>query len=513
MGYREIDIKIPVFAHSGDLKMLISKSADVRDFSFHILKKSLDARNKNKICWQYRVGVLSTEIAGENTMPNLPTLVPEFKKKKAHIVIVGSGPAGIFSALFLTLSGFTVTLIERGSKVETRRSAILNFESGGQFNPINNYAFGEGGAGTFSDGKLTSRTKSINRERNFIFDHFIKAGAPEEISYMTHPHLGTDNLFRIAQNFRKKLQDLGCILLFENQLTDLKIKEGKVVSLITSKGSIEADYFILAIGHSAFETYRMLINRGVPFQLKNFAIGFRAEHKQEIINLAQWGVSQLPGVPAAEYRLTAQLKDNTPVYSFCMCPGGMVVPAAAYAHTNIVNGMSFFNRGNPWANAAVVAGLHLEKFLKRPVSASEALDWLENIESGFYQYAKGYSAPATTIESFLNSNSKGNLPTSSYSFPLIESDFRELLPSSLIEALKEGLRQFCSTLKGYNTGIILGLESKTSSPIQVKRDQTHLNAGFENLFIAGEGSGWAGGIISSAADGLKISQRILVDAD
>ncbi len=512
MGYREIDIKIPVTAHHEELHKIIGKTAHIKDFSYQIVKKSLDARNKSKICWQYRVGVLSDEITG-GEMPVLPNLVPEFKKRDTHIVIVGSGPAGIFSALFLAQSGFKITLIERGSMVETRKDAIQLFESTGKFDPKNNYAFGEGGAGTFSDGKLTSRTKSISRERNFIFDQFIEAGAPEEIFYMTHPHLGTDNLFKITQNIRNKLINLGCTFLFNLQLEDIKVNEGKVESIITSEGIIEADYFLLAIGHSAFETYRMLIRCGVPFQPKNFAIGFRAEHKQEIINIAQWGVNKLPGINAAEYRLTAQVSDNTPVYSFCMCPGGVVVPSTAYSHTNIVNGMSFYERNNPWANAAVVAGFNLEKFLKRTVSASEVLDWLESLESGFYKYAKGYNAPAVTISSFLKNKRSDKLPKSSYPFPLIDSDLNELLPSELIGPLREGLTQFCRKLKGYETGIILGLESKTSSPIQVKRDPDTLSSGYSNLFLVGEGSGWAGGIISSAADGLKVSQQIMIHSN
>jgi uncharacterized FAD-dependent dehydrogenase len=338
MGYKEIDVKISVFASTDELRKVIGKTLRITNFTFHILKKSLDARKRNNISWQYIVGINSEELHG-GTPAESPGLNPIYKKRDKHVAIVGSGPAGTFSAILLALSGFRVTLIERGSNVEARKKAIHAFESKGVFGDDNNYAFGEGGAGTFSDGKLTSRTKGINRERNFIYDQFIQAGAPEEIRYMTHPHLGTDNLFLITRNFRTRLIELGCSLYFDRKLEDLRIKNNRILALITSDGIIEADHFILAIGHSAYETYRMLIGHNIPFQTKNFAIGFRAEHVQEIINLAQWGTTKLPGIHSAEYRLTADTTDHTPVYSFCMCPGGKVVPATAYKHTNIVNGM------------------------------------------------------------------------------------------------------------------------------------------------------------------------------
>ncbi len=512
MGYRIIDIKIPIYTDQAELQKIISKTLRINHFSFQIIKKSLDARNKKRICWQYNIGILSDEIK-EGLPPQVQKLSPVYKKRNKHVAIVGSGPAGIFSALYLADAGFKITLVERGSNVEVRKAAIDEFENTGTFNPANNYAFGEGGAGTFSDGKLTSRTKSITSERSYIFDQFVQAGAPDEIQYMAHPHLGTENLFNIAKNIRHTLTNAGCTLLFNHQLVDLKIRNNKVEALVTNAEQIEADYFMLATGHSAFETYRMLIRRGIPFQPKNFALGFRAEHEQEVINLAQWGVLRLPGINAAEYRLTAQLPDNTPVYSFCMCPGGMVVPATAYSHTNIVNGMSYYERNNRWANAAVVAGFNIGKYLKRSVSALETLEWLEKLESDYFNYSNGYDAPATTIAAFLENKVSGELPASSYPFSLYHADFNDLLPAELIKPLREGLKQFCKKMRGYESGIILGLESKTSSPIQVKRDPATLHAGYRNLYIVGEGSGWAGGIISSAADGLKAAQRIVSDVD
>ncbi len=507
MGYKEISIRIPVQAAPDAIEKEIQEQVRTQEFTYTIVQKSLDARNKNRISWEYRIGIHS-EALTTGAAPTPPSLPVEHRLRKKQVVIVGSGPAGIFPALYLSECGYQVTLIERGSRVEQRKQSVEAFEAGGNFDPRNNYAFGEGGAGTFSDGKLTSRTKSIKAERNYIFQKFAEHGAPSEIMYMTHPHLGTDNLFRITQNMRQKLQDQGCTILFDCLLEDLLLENGRIKALKTSAGNVEGDYFVLATGHSAYETYRMLMNQGVAFQPKNFAIGFRAEHRQEVINTAQWGVARLPGVKAAEYRLTAEVPDSTPVYSFCMCPGGKVVPATAYAHTNVVNGMSYYKRNSPWANAAVVAGVQIEKLLQRPVNALETLNWLEQLEVSFYETVRGYKAPACTIRDFLNGKSGSALPASSYPFELVASNFSELLPKQLLLPLQQGLQQFCRKLRGYESGILLGLESKTSAPVQVVRHREQLHATFDNLFLAGEGSGWAGGITSSAADGLKIAQRI-----
>jgi uncharacterized protein len=507
MGYKEIEIKVPVYSNERELYNIISRSSKIKKFNYQILKKSLDARQKKNIVWIYRIGITSDELKAGHE-PKEESLNPEYKKREQKAIIIGSGPAGIFSAIYLSLAGFKVTIIEQGSKVEERKASIDDFEKTRNFNPANNYSFGEGGAGTFSDGKLTSRTKTINFERNFIYHHLIQAGAPGEIAYMTHPHLGSDNLFIITQKIRIKLQEIGCEYLFDTKFIGLTTHAEKVCSIETDKGVMEADFFILATGLASYETYRMLINKGIPYHLKNFALGFRAEHSQELINHAQWGLINIPGVKAAEYRLTAQCSDNTGVYSFCMCPGGIVVPSTAYKHTNIVNGMSFYNRSNKWANAAVVATVNLEKLLNRRIETLEAISWLESLESSFYNYSNGYDAPASRIADFLADRPTNKLPQSSYPFNLYEADFNELLPSKLIHPLKEGLTEFCRKMKGYESGIILGLESKTSSQLQVDRDPVSMNTIFENLYIVGEGSGWAGGIISSAADGLKAAQRI-----
>ena len=511
MGYKEIDLRIPLNVNDEELKQYITKKTGIRKFNFHIILKSLDARNKRNIYWQYRVGIESNEIqSGEK--PAYKSFEIPRRHYKQKVLVVGSGPAGIFSAIILSMAGMKVTLIERGSKVNHRKNKIIEFESKGTFNESNNYAFGEGGAGTFSDGKLTSRTKSISVERNFIFRTFIDSGAPEEIMYMTHPHLGSDNLFNITSNLRKKFEALGGEILFNTMLDDIKIEGNKVLGAVTSQGIIDADFFVIAPGHSAFETYRMLIRRGVTFQIKNFAIGMRAEHPQQLINKAQWGVDKLPGIKAAEYRLTSSDNVNSAVYSFCMCPGGIIVPATAYKHTNIVNGMSVYLRDNFWANAAVVAGISPFELLGSETTPMEILDWLEKLENKFYRYSDSYQAPSIIIQDFLNNKISSKLPESSYPFGLISADINELLPQKITESLKAGLQSFSKRLKGYEKGVLVGLESKTSSPIQALRNKENFSSGYSNLFIAGEGSGWAGGIVSSAADGIKVALALLQKA-
>jgi len=511
LGFREITLELSTDYTDEAARDAIAKQLGIREFTWQIQGKSLDARKKNNIHWLIRAGVLSDELVGGEPFV-YPSLEIPWKKRTTRALVVGSGPAGFFAALVLQKAGFQTLLIERGSKVGRRSDSIQTFESTGTFDPINNYAFGEGGAGTFSDGKLTSRTKRVAAEKQFILSSYIRAGAPREIQYLAHPHLGTDYLRRIVKSLRKEFEALGGQMQFETLLTNLTIKNGKVVAAVTSKGEIPVDEVVIAPGHSAHETYRMLIENQVRFQLKNFAIGCRVEHPQELINQAQWGRESLPGVKAAEYRLTAKEAGFLPVYTFCMCPGGMVVPAAAYESTNIVNGMSRYKRNGQFANAACVAGINLETLLKKPVEPLEALDWLGNLESNFYQYAKGYCAPFTTINGFIKQQIPSRTVDTSYPLGLTPAPLWELLPGKVSRSIAQGLTVFNRKLKGFDSGIILGLESKTSSPIQVVREKDRCCRGFSNLYLAGEGSGWAGGIISSGVDGIRSAMAIVQKA-
>jgi hypothetical protein len=507
MGYQEISLKLPTDYTEDQLKKIIKGELKIDEFSHQIINKSLDARQKRNIHWLVRIFVSSEELKGEN--PELPiSLEIPYKKRKEKVTIVGSGPAGFFSAYVLQKAGFNTTIIERGCDVNKRNEGISKFEKTGIFDPKSNYSFGEGGAGTFSDGKLTSRSKRIGKEKQFILDSYINAGAPKEIAYLAHPHLGTDNLKIIVKKLREIYESIGGKILFETEFIDLKTENGKVSQAEISTGNLETDYLIISSGHSAYETYRTLINRGVSFRPKNFAIGSRIEHRQEIINFSQWGKKQLPGVKAAEYRLTSQSNENS-VYTFCMCPGGIVVPATAYQNTNTVNGMSLYNRDGEFANSACVAGVNPQKLLGDNISAKHILDWVEKLEQSFYELSNNYSAPICSINSFINKKVDHTKIESSYPLGLNPAPLWELLPESISNALRDGLIDFTKKKTGFDTGNILGLESKTSAPIQVLRDKSGLCEGFENLYVVGEGSGYAGGIISSGADGIKAAMNII----
>ncbi len=508
MGHKTITLKLPSDYSNEFLRNKISKELGIKDFDFRIENKSLDARKKSNIFWLVKAVVTSPEIKSGEKIVHEELLIP-YKNRSQKIVVVGSGPAGFFNALTLQKAGFQVTLIERGSEVKKRSQSILNFERGGDFDPQNNYAFGEGGAGTFSDGKLTSRSKRISAEKNFILSSYVEAGAPEEIMYMAHPHLGTDNLRRIVKNLRIEFQKLGGEFLFETMLENIVVARSKIKEVRTSRGVLQADALFIAPGHSAFETYKMLIGNGVPFRTKNFAIGSRMEHPQEIINKAQWGRAKLPGVKAAEYRLTSPADGKHQVFSFCMCPGGTVVPAAAYENTNIVNGMSFYQRNGDFANAACVAGIHPDELAGKTVSPVDAINHLQKLEEIFYNYSHNYSAPSCSIGNFLSQKLSDTKLSSSYPLGLTPAPLWELIPSPLVRSMQAGLVDFTRKIRGFESGNLLGFESKTSSPIQVIRERNGLVENFNNLYIIGEGSGYAGGIISSAADGIKAAMHFI----
>ena len=507
MGYKQIQVTLPTDYTEDQLKKAVQKSAGTTEFTFQIDKKSLDARKKNNIHWLVNLVVSSDTFTGDPYAPPPPLAITR-EKRSAKIVVTGSGPAGFFAAHVLQMAGFEVTVLERGSEVEKRSGAIRQLEKDGTFAPQNNYAFGEGGAGTFSDGKLTSRSKHISEERRFILSEYVRAGAPEEIMYMAYPHVGTDHLKKIVFNLRQTFLGNGGTLLFDTQLEDVVVKGGKVTKVLTNRGELEADALVVATGHSAYDTYRMLMRRGVQFRTKNFAIGHRIEHPQSLINKAQWGKEILPGVKAAEYRLSTKTSSGVPVYTFCMCPGGIVVPSAAYEEKSVVNGMSYYMRDGDYANAGVVAGVHPDMLLGKKSAPEDILDWMDALEEQFFAFSGSLVVPAARALSYMKKHRTGDLPSGSYPLGMQPASLFDMVPAIVSKAVSEGLKDFGRKIRGFETGVLMGLESKTSSPIQVLRGKYGLCDGFENLYFAGEGSGYAGGIISSAADGVKCALAI-----
>ncbi|MBN1558734.1 NAD(P)/FAD-dependent oxidoreductase [candidate division KSB1 bacterium] len=505
MGFKYISLKLPPDYSDEQLTNKIAQKLRLKSFTYQIERKSLDARKKRDIHWQLQVVVASDDLKG-SAFERSPLLNIPYHKNDKKVVVVGSGPAGFFAALVLQKAGFRTTIIERGANVHKRAREIEQFERTGQFSPMSNYAFGEGGAGTFSDGKLTSRSVSTTAEKDFMIASYIQAGAPAEIAWMAHPHVGSDNLRLVVKNLRAAFQRDGGNFHFETMLQDLIVRDGRVQQLVTSAGPLAADELVIACGHSAYETYRMLMGRGVLFRPKSFAIGSRVEHPQALINRAQWGCERLPGVKAAEYRLTCRA--GRPVYTFCMCPGGMVVPATAYADANIVNGMSLYQRAGHFANAACVAGVHPDELLGRESSAADALDYVSDLERQFYDFS-GYRAPSCSIREFLMQQEPSQTSDSSYPLGLQPAALWRMLPTVVTDGIRTGLVEFSKKLPGYESGALIGLESKTSAPIQVVRERCGLCAGFENLYMVGEGSGWAGGIISSGVDGIRAAMAII----
>ncbi len=508
MGNKFVEIDLAVGSDESDIEKKIRQATGLKNFSYKINKKSLDARSKKHIRWVMKVLVSSDDLKSNTVIDEENLIIPKISNKK-KVVVVGTGPAGIFSAYVLLEAGFVVTVIDLGPEVFTRVRKVRDFEKNGELDERANYAFGEGGAGTFSDGKLTSRTKNIEKEKKYIFSKYVKFGAPAEIEYLAKPHIGSNNLIKIVRGMRHDFINQGGNIIFDNKMLDFEHHNGVVSSIDTEKGKLDADYFIFAIGHSAMDTQKMLIRNNVKFKVKGFAIGSRVEHYQELINQAKWALPELPGVKAADYAVTYSSPTNFDCYSFCMCPGGMVVPAAYRKGVNIVNGMSNYKRNYPFANSAIVAAFSIEDILRKEIEPYEALDWVVDLEEKFYNFSNSFKAPAVNVRDFMNNKVSSNFPKSSYPFDLLGADFSEFLPQRIINSMKNGLNEFSKKINGFETGVLIGLESKTSSPIQVLRDGMKC-AGFENLYLAGEGSGLSGGIVSSAADGIKSAFDIIL---
>lgn len=491
--------------------------------SLNILKKSVDARKKDNIRFNY-----SLEVAAENEEAQVDRLrdkdvllykadereelVFGEKKLTSRPVVVGMGPAGMFAALELARSGYRPLVIERGESVEQRDQSVKTFWEKGILNPESNVQFGEGGAGTFSDGKLTTRIKDCRCDH--VLREFVKAGAPAEIVYSGKPHIGTDILKVVVKNIREEIERLGGTIMFSHRLEDIGIENSRIKSIVVNNEEIACQALLLAIGHSSRDTYEMLFCKEIMLEQKPFAIGVRIEHSQKLINESQYGRhAGHPKLKVADYRLAHTCRDSgRAVYSFCMCPGGEVVAAASEEGLLVTNGMSDYSRDKDNANSAIVVSVGGGDF--EGSSPLAGMVFQRNYERLAFKAGGGdYLAPVQLARDFLDdriSTKLGNVQptyTPGYRF----ADMRECLPACTIEALKEGLFQFDKKIRNFSdeNSVLTGIETRTSAPLRILRNQNFQSANVAGLFPSGEGAGFAGGIISSAVDGIKSAEWIM----
>ncbi len=495
------DISLPPHKGERALLALCEKKLRAPVKYFKILKKSLDARDKGDIKWVYTV-----ECADEQISDPVPTF-PQVKKP-VRAYIAGAGPAGLFAALRLLDYGIKPTIIERGRAVEERAADVAAFQKSGVLDPASNVQFGEGGAGTFSDGKLTTQTNSPYRRD--ILRAFVRFGAPAEVEYLGKPHIGSDNLQKVVANMRGEILARGGQVRFLSQLTDVEVKGGKLAAIYVNGTREEADVLVLAVGHSARDTFEMLLSRGFRMEQKAFAVGVRVEHLQRAVSAAQYG-NGYARLPAADYKLVSHASERA-VFTFCMCPGGVVIPSASEEGGVVTNGMSNFLREGQNANSALVAQVGREDFGgDSPLAGVEFQRRLER--AAYLAGGGGYRAPAQLIGDFLIGRESyyfGEVkPTYSRgtSFAPLES----YLPKGVVSALRAAIPDMDRRLKGFAAyeGVLTGVESRTSSPVRVVRGEDMQAAGREGVYPCGEGCGYAGGIASAAADGFRIADAVV----
>lgn len=473
---------------------------------FHIVRRSIDARHKNvrvDLVIRYAVGDDKevTPLYQECQFRVLPPQAPV-------VIIVGAGPAGLFAALRAIEYGIKPIVLERGQDVDTRRMTLAEISRKSKVDPDSNYCFGEGGAGAYSDGKLFTRSKKRGNVEG-VLQLLCQHGASKDILIDSHPHIGSDKLPDVIKNIRKTIINCGGEVRFGTKVTDILITDSKAEGVVTQDGTILKGPVILATGHSARDVYRLLYNRGVLLEAKGLAIGVRLEHPQELIDSLQYHSKDGRGnyLPPAEYRFVTQV-DGHGVYSFCMCPGGVIVPSMSGPDQSVVNGMSASARSSQWANSGMVVEIHpgdITGFEKE--GPLEMLALQESLEKKFFEASgKTLNAPAQRMKDFVEGKLSVSLPRSSYPAGIHPDNFNKLLPKEIAGRLRVGFLDFDKKCKGFltNEAILVGLESRTSSPVRILRnDDDFQHIDIENLYPAGEGAGYAGGIVSAAIDGQR----------
>jgi uncharacterized FAD-dependent dehydrogenase len=526
------EIRLPLDHSEDELRAAILRELGIgargaRDLtSFTVFRRSFDARKRGAIALIYHLDVETPREAEilrrlknhphvgptPDTSYRLVARAPE--GLAARPVVIGMGPCGLFAALLLAEMGFRPILLERGKPVRERTADTWGFWRQGKLDPESNVQFGEGGAGTFSDGKLYSQIRDPEHRGRKVLTELVEAGAPPEILYVAKPHIGTFRLVKVVEAMRAKIEALGGEIRFRSRVEDLVLEEGRVCGVVLEGGErLAADHVVLAVGHSARDTFEMLFRRGVFLEAKPFSIGFRIEHPQSLIDRCRFGPQAgHPLLGAADYKLVHHCRNGRSVYSFCMCPGGTVVAAASEPGRVVTNGMSQYSRDERNANSGIVVGVTPEDYPGGPLAG---IEFQRHWERRAFELGGGtYDAPGQLVGDFLAgrpSTAFGSvLP--SYQPGVHLTDLSASLPAYAIEALREALPAFDKNIKGFamSDAVLTAVETRTSSPLRITRDETFQSLSTAGLYPAGEGAGYAGGILSAGVDGIRVAEAVAV---
>ena len=525
---RLTEVKLPLAHAEGEIKTAILKRLGIAEdelVSHVIFKRGVDARKPHAILFTYTLDVAVRDEAAvlarcknDRHLSITPDtsyhfVAPAPQHLTSRPVVIGLGPAGLFAGLILAQMGFRPLILERGKEVRERTKDTFGLWRKSVLNPESNVQFGEGGAGTISDGKLYSQIKDPRYLGRKVLEEFVKAGAPEEILYVSHPHIGTFRLVGMVEKMRETIQSLGGEIRFQSRVDDIEIADGKVQGVLLNNGDhIATNYLVLAVGHSARDTFEMIHRRGIYIEAKPFSIGFRIEHPQSLIDAARYGKNAgNPLLGVADYKLVHHASNGRSVYSFCMCPGGTVVAAASEPGRVVTNGMSQYSRNERNSNAWIVVGITPADY---PGKALAGVEFQRQWEARAYELGgKNYHAPGQLLGDFLNgkpSHEFGSVQPS-YTPGVHLCDLSSALPDYAIAAIREAIPVFAKQIKGFDLAdaVLTGVETRTSSPIRIKRNDDNLQSiNTQGLYPTGEGAGYAGGILSAAVDGIRVAEAV-----
>jgi uncharacterized FAD-dependent dehydrogenase len=509
-------LRRPISDHE-PLRLALARELNLPEVeSVTIEREAIDARRRHAVVYVYnlrfRVSQITSRmrqlVARGEVQPYRPERPPQAEPRltlSERPVIIGFGPAGMFIGLALAEKGYRPIIYDRGDAVAERVEAVEHLWHAGELDPESNLQFGEGGAGTFSDGKLTTgKQRPLNDQ---VLQTFVRAGAPERIRYQSKPHIGTDYLRRVVVNLRQEIVSLGGEIHFRHRLTDLELDPAGVRRAVINGRAVDTSSLILAIGHSSRDTFEMLHRRSVAMEPKPFAVGVRIEHPAAFVDEVQYGAEAAAVLPAADYKLTCR-HGKVGVYTFCMCPGGYVVCAASEQGGLVTNGMSYFAREGRYSNSAVVVSVDpAAHYFRSPLDALAFQRQFE--ERAFQAGGGGYVAPAQRAIDFVREQASHSLPATSYRPGVRPADLNMVLPPAVLPALRAGLAHFDRLMPGFvDQGVLIGFESRTSSPLRILRDENFQSVSVAGLYLLGEGAGYAGGIMTCALDALRFAQLI-----